>query len=216
VIEHVALEVELDQPYLVDVGFGESSIRPLALNRRGRQDGGSAEYQFIASPEGTTLALLDESDADAVPVAQYRFKRVAHSLTDFAAVAASMQFNPDKNWHKRPFATRLLDCGPDRVTLTYDRLKVVQDGNTTEQPITINEWSTALLDWFGIRLGAAAEAALRSQIRPACSATALAAVRCRPALCIVRYPVASPETAFDQNSFLGLSSAGGGKHRVLV
>ena len=167
VIEHVALEVELDQPYLVDVGFGESSIRPLALNRRGRQDGGSADYQFIASPEGTTLALLDESDADAVPVAQYRFKRVAHSLTDFAAVAASMQFNPDKNWHKRPFATRLLDCGPDRVTLTYDRLKVVQDGNTTEQPITINEWSTALLDWFGIRLGAAAEAALRSQIRPA-------------------------------------------------
>ena len=53
------------------------------------------------------------------------------------------------------------------MTLTYDRLKVVQDGNTTEQPITINEWSSALLDWFGIRLGAAAEAALRSQIRPA-------------------------------------------------
>ena len=109
VIDHVALEVQVDQPYLVDVGFGESFTRPLALNRSGRQDGGNAAYEFIASPEGTTLARLDESGADAVPVAQYRFKRVAHSLEDFAPVSASMQVDPDKNWHKRPFATRLLD-----------------------------------------------------------------------------------------------------------
>lgn len=163
VIDHVALEVQVDQPYLVDVGFGESFTRPLALNRSGRQDGGNAAYEFIASPEGTTLARLDESGADAVPVAQYRFKRVAHSLEDFAPVSASMQVDPDKNWHKRPFATRLLACGPDRVTLTSDRLKIIRDGKTTEQPITIDEWSTTLYDWFGIRLDASAEAALKRQ-----------------------------------------------------
>ena len=167
VIDHVALEVQVDQPYLVDVGFGESFTRPLALNRSGRQDGGNAAYEFIASPEGTTMARLDESGADAVPVAQYRFKRVAHSLKDFAAVSASMQVDPGKNWHKRPFATRLLDRGPDRVTLTSDRLKIIRDGKTTEQPIIIDEWSTTLYDWFGIRLDASAEAALSRQARSA-------------------------------------------------
>ena len=167
VIDHVALEVRADQPYLVDVGFGESFTRPLALNLRGRQDGGNAAYEFIASPEGTTLALLDESGDDAVPVAQYRFKRVAHALEDFAPASASMQVDPGKNWHKRPFATRLLEGGPDRVTLTSDRLKIICDGVTAEQPVALDEWTTTLHDWFGIRLGPAAEAALNPTARSA-------------------------------------------------
>ena len=167
VIEHVALEVLVDQPYLVDVGFGESFTRPLALNRSGRQDGGNAAYEFIASPEGTTLALLDETGDEAVPVAQYRFKRVAHDLDDFATVSASMQVDPDTNWHKRPFATRLLDGGPDRVILTSDRLKLIRDGVTTEQPVSSAEWSTTLTEWFGMRLDDDAEATLS---RPARSA----------------------------------------------
>lgn len=156
-IEHLTLEVQVDQPYLVDVGFGEGFTRPLALNTAGRQDGGNGGYEFIASPEGTTLARLDESSGTAVPVAQYRFKRVAHTLEDFAAVSASMQVDPDKKWHKRPFATRLLDRGPDRVTLTFDRLKITRDGVTTEQPVAAERWAPTLYDWFGIRLDPMAE-----------------------------------------------------------
>jgi N-hydroxyarylamine O-acetyltransferase len=169
VIEHLALEVHADQPYLVDVGFGECFTRPLKLNTAGRQDGGNGVYEFIASPEGTTLALLDESDgeATAVPVAQYRFKRVAHTLDDFAAVSASMQVDAEKNWHKRPFATRLLDRGPDRVTLTSKRLKTIRDGTTTETPVAISAWPATLHDWFGIRLGAAEEQVLSQKARSA-------------------------------------------------
>jgi arylamine N-acetyltransferase len=141
----------------------------LKLNTAGRQDGGEGTYELIASPEGTTLARLDEGDGkdSAVPVAQYRFKRVAHELNDFAAASASMQVNPEKNWHKRPFATRLLDRGPDRVTLTSDRLKIIRDGTTTETPVAISEWPATLYDWFGIRLDAAAEQALSRKARPA-------------------------------------------------
>jgi N-hydroxyarylamine O-acetyltransferase len=166
-IDHLALEVQVDQPYLVDVGFGESFTRPLLLNRRGRQDGGNAAYEFIASPEGTTLALLDERGEDAVPVAQYRFKRVAHALEDFAGVSASMQVDPDTNWHKRPFATRLLEGGPGRVTLTSDRLKIFGDGVTTEQRVAVDAWMTTLDEWFGICLDDAAEAAFIQQARSA-------------------------------------------------
>lgn len=165
VIEHLALEVHADQPYLVDVGFGECFTQPLALNRAGLQAGGNAAYELIASPEGTTLAQLDETDDVAVPVAQYRFKRVAHALDDFATVSASMQVDPAKKWHKRPFATRLLDRGPDRVTLTSDRLKVVRNGVTTKTPVAVNEWAAQLYDWFGIRLDAVAEQALSLKAR---------------------------------------------------
>ncbi len=165
VIEHLALEVQVDQPYLVDVGFGECFTRPLTLNQPGRQDGGNAAYEFIASPEGTTLARLDETENVAVPVAQYRFKRVAHALGDFAPASASMQVDPEKNWHKRPFATRLLDRGPDRVTLTSNRLKIVRDGVPTETPVAVGEWAAKLYDWFGIRLDDAAEQALSQQAR---------------------------------------------------
>lgn len=148
VIDHVALEVSLDQPYLSDVGFGESFIRPLALNVTGPQPGGNGDYEFIASPQGTTLAKLDAG----VPVAQYRFKRVAHSLEQFEPASTALQSDPASNWRSKPFATRLLDHGPDRVTLTRNRLKVIRNGEHTEQPVPADEWHGVLNDCFGIRL----------------------------------------------------------------
>ncbi len=148
VIDHVALEVTLDQPYLVDVGFGESFTRPLALNTRGAQPGGDGDYAFIGSPQGTTLAKLD----DGVPVAQYRFKRVAHTLAQFEPASAALQSDPTNNWRSKPFATRLIDRGPDRVTLTRNRLKVIRQGVLTERPVPADEWASMLHQWFGIRL----------------------------------------------------------------
>lgn len=145
VLEHLALEVAVDEPYLVDVGFGDGFIEPLALNRTGPQDGGNGTYEFIASPQGTTLTR----HVDGVPAPQYRFKRVAHTLADFTPVSDSMQVDPDKHWHRKPFATRLLDGGPDRVTLTHDTLKVTRDGVLDERPVEPADWDAELHRWFG-------------------------------------------------------------------
>ncbi len=145
VIEHLALEVLVDQPYLVDVGFGDSFIQPLALNRAGPQDGGNATYELIPSPQGTTLTR----HIDGFPTPEYRFKRVAHTLDDFTAVSDSMQVDPDKNWRSKPFATRLLDGGPDRVTVTRHHRKLVRDGVVDEQPLEGDAWEQELVDWFG-------------------------------------------------------------------
>jgi N-hydroxyarylamine O-acetyltransferase len=148
VIDHVALEVLLDQPYLTDVGFGESFTRPLGLNVAGPQAGGDGDYEFIPSPQGTTLAKLD----DGVPVAQYRFKRVAHALQQFEPASDALQADAAGKWRTKPFATRLLDGGPDRATLTRNRLKVTRGGVQTEQAVPADEWHGVLHDWFGIRL----------------------------------------------------------------
>ncbi|MFT6761944.1 MAG: N-hydroxyarylamine O-acetyltransferase [Candidatus Aldehydirespiratoraceae bacterium] len=149
-IEHLSLEVSAPdlEPYLVDVGFGDSADRPLALNRSGPQNGGSGQFEFYASPEGTTLTQI----VDGVPEARFRFKRVAHRFDDFAPVATAMQVNPNSSWSKQPFATRLIDVdGYDRVTLTSDRLALRRSGTRTEQRLERDEWDAALKDWFGMK-----------------------------------------------------------------
>lgn len=152
-IDHLALEVNVGEPMLVDVGFGDSFTRPLPLNDPGPHEDATGRYEFIGSPQGTTLAKLDESGRhESVPVAQYRFKRVAHRLEQFTPASEALQADDTSTWRRGPFATRLLDRGPDRVTLTIDKLKVVRDGKIDTRAIAIDEWASTLHQWFGIRL----------------------------------------------------------------
>lgn len=152
-LDHLALEVtaprdadQRSEPMLVDVGFGDSFVRPLRLNGAGPQDGGNAEFELMPSPQGTTLAEI----VDGVPEARYRFKRVAHQFGDFAPVAASMQVDPAKHWRAKPFATRLLGAGSDRVTLTRDMLKLLRNDQFEERPVGRDQWDDALDQWFGM------------------------------------------------------------------
>ena len=147
VIDHLALEVALDEPWLVDVGFGVGFIRPLALNRSGPQDGETGTYELLASPQGTTLAHHD----DGVPRAQYRFKRVGHVLADFEPVSERLQGTRSLHWHQRAFATRLLDGGPDRVSLTGNRLRVRRGGTVTDTDVPDDHWAETCAAWFGFR-----------------------------------------------------------------
>ena len=84
-VDHLTIEVQLERAYLVDVGFGDSFIRPLDLTTGAPQDGGSGAFQFIPSPQGTTLAEIE----DGLPVAKFRFKQVVHPLAEFAAANGS-------------------------------------------------------------------------------------------------------------------------------
>ena len=153
-IDHLTLQVTLDEPFLVDVGFGDSFIRPLRLNLAGPQDGGTGSFEFLASPQGTTLA----KDVDAIPAAQFRFKRVNHALADFDAASEYLQTTEGLHWTKWPFATRLLEGGPDRVTLLADKLKVTRDGTTEETRVEADVWSAVLQEWFSMAPPASAGA----------------------------------------------------------
>lgn len=146
VIDHLTLEVQLDEPYLVDVGFGDSFIRPLRLNHPEEQDGGSGIFQFIPSAQGSTLAKI----VAGIPEPQYRFKRVNRELSDFKSASDELQTNRDLHWSQKPFATRLVDGGPDRVTLLKDRLKIRRDGIETHTDIGPADWDETLEQWFKI------------------------------------------------------------------
>lgn len=143
---HLTIEVRLDRPYLVDVGFGDSFIRPLPLDTPGPHDGGSGSYGFDSADGTTTLVSHEEGKV----VEHYRFDREARKLTDFDEASTYLQTEPGLQWTESPFATRLLDCGPNRVTLLEDRLKFRRDGQWTEHPITASEWPSTLQRWFGM------------------------------------------------------------------
>jgi len=146
IIDHATLEVQLDRPYLVDVGFGDSFSIPLALNQAGPQDGGTGTFEFLPSPEGVTLA----EHVDGLPEARYRFRRVAHPMIDFDEVSGRLQADETAHWRKLPFATRLIDGGPDRVTLLADRLKLRRGDVMTEDPVSPHDWDDVLWEWFEI------------------------------------------------------------------
>lgn len=147
IVDHLCLEVTLDEPYLVDVGFGDSFVRPLALNRRGPQDGLSGTFELLDSPQGTTLTRLDE---DEVPAAQYRFSRVGRQQGDFETASRTLQEDKALSWHRRAFATRLIEGGPDRVTLVGNRLKVWRGAELSEVTVDDDAWATTLAEWFGL------------------------------------------------------------------
>ena len=146
-IDHLALEVQLDRPYLVDVGFGDSFLRPLRLDTAGPQRDDRGEWELLSSPQGTTLAEV----IDGIPVAQYRFKRVEHHMADFEAASLKLQADAEGTFRTNPLATRLLGNGADRVTLFRDRLTLRSGAEIREVPVAAADWDAVLAEWFGIR-----------------------------------------------------------------
>jgi len=148
-VDHLSLDVQLDRSYLVDVGFGDSFSVPLDLNVRGPQDGGVATFEFFDSTQGLTLTRHDES---GFPEPQYRFRRVALGLSDFDSASDQLRSDTSLQWSKSPFATRLIEGGPKRLTLLPKVLKEVTPEGSTETPIAPDEWDTVLLEQFGLSL----------------------------------------------------------------
>ena len=147
-VDHLVLEVVLDQPYLVEVGFGDDApIVPLPLQAAGPIDGRSGLFEFIESPQGTTLTQL----VDGVPQARYRFKRVNHAMVDFEPASQRLQGDPMLHWSVSPFATRLLDERGTRLTLTRSSLKTRSGDVVNRVPVDRHEWNEVLLEHFGLR-----------------------------------------------------------------
>ncbi len=143
-IDHLTIEVALGEPYLVDVGFGNSFIKPLKLEHSGPQDGGTGVFEIIHGPRGATLTQVET----AKPSELYRFDRIGVQMSDFDAASQRLQSDRNLQWSLHPFATRLLDGGPDRVTLLEDTLKLIRRDQLTETPVAAEAWESTLIEWF--------------------------------------------------------------------
>lgn len=142
---HLTLLVHLDRPYLVDVGFGDSFIRPLPLDSEGPHDGGTGSYGFEFDDESTTLISWED---DGSVMHEYRFDQTPRSAADFEKASTYLRTTPGLPWTQSRFATRLLEGGPDRVTLLSELIKFRRDGIWEEHPVAPGDWDRLLYDWF--------------------------------------------------------------------
>ncbi|MEU4119947.1 arylamine N-acetyltransferase [Kitasatospora sp. NPDC028055] len=144
--DHLALRVDLDEPWLADVGFGRFTRLPVRLDGRAEQ----------SDPHGTALLRPygDDGDLDVLldGVPQYRIDRRPYPLADFV---------PTCWWHatspKSPFARgttcSMLAADGGRTTLNGTRLvRTAPDGTRTEEELTDAAALSAYREHFGIVL----------------------------------------------------------------
>jgi N-hydroxyarylamine O-acetyltransferase len=149
--DHMLLKVELEEPWLADVGFGESFVNPIAFRAAGADEVNG--HRYSVSPSGDEWQLLREDEKGEVPL--YCFRDVPRRLSDYAAMCHFHQTSPESGFTQRWICSKATADG--RVTLTNMRL-IVTRGGTREETVlaTETEVRRCLCDQFGIEFPPAA------------------------------------------------------------
>ena len=144
--DHLALRVDLDEPWLADVGFGNGLRLPVRLNDAADQPQGDSAYLII--PDGNYRALLcRDLGGDWTP--QYRFTLQPHSLAEFAERCRFHQTSPESHFTQGRICTLATPEG--RVSLSGMRLIVTTPAGRTESQLTGEaEYSATLRERFGV------------------------------------------------------------------
>jgi N-hydroxyarylamine O-acetyltransferase len=143
------LRVELDQPWLADVGFGDCFQEPIRLAKGVQPDGGRA---FRIQRDGVRC-VLQRQDPGGEWSDQHHFTLATHNLSDFAGMCRYHQSSPDSHFTRNRVCSRSTPSG--RISLTDDHLIVTENGERYETPITGEAaFNDALRQHFGIDLSA--------------------------------------------------------------
>jgi len=130
VFDHLALLVELDERYLVDVGFGAHSTYPLRRDWPEAQEDLAGSFLVLDAPGGDVDVLMN-----GVP--QYRAEPRPRRITDFARPAWWHANSPESHFRSGPRCSRATESG--RVTIRGDRLLETAHGEQTETALASDE-----------------------------------------------------------------------------
>lgn len=144
---HAALIVDLEQPYFVDVGFGDSARAPLPLTAEINRDVSGA---YRIWPVKQDMYELQRLGADNKWMTRLRFTTAPKKLADFKEPCHFNQTSPDSHFTQRELVTIATKEG--RVTFSNDRLIVTYKGEKKETPIPSEEKAAVFNKYFGISL----------------------------------------------------------------
>ena len=150
--DHMALMVELEQRWLVDVGFGESFLDPLLLDERGEQVEGSRLFRIDREADGNLVLLRNDGDGWQP---QYRFDLQPYEYSDYEEMCRYHQTSPESHFTRMRICSRVTEHG--RITLSDMRLLTTTGIGTTakkDERLLENEdeYAAALRDYFGLVL----------------------------------------------------------------
>jgi N-hydroxyarylamine O-acetyltransferase len=144
--DHLALRIDLDQPYLADVGFGDAFLEPLRLTAGIEQS--DPRNTFLLTHEGDDW-LVRERVPDGAWKPLYLFTLVPHRIEDFAEMCRYHQTSPASHFTQGTVCSIATAAG--RMTISGDRFIETHEGNRTERLIASEvELRTLLADHFGV------------------------------------------------------------------
>ena len=146
--DHLALQIDLEDRWLADVGFGENFLEPLRLISRMEQQDVTGSFRFVNAGDRWRL---ERRQPDASWRLQYDFSSQPRQLSEFAGRCRYHQTSPDSHFTRNRVCSLAMPHG--RVTLSGTRLIVTSNGRKEEQVLASEAaWHAALRDHFGIVL----------------------------------------------------------------
>jgi N-hydroxyarylamine O-acetyltransferase len=122
--DHLVLQVDAPEPWLVDVGFGRFSRHPLRLDHRGDQTDPDGVFRIVERDHGDLDVLQDGQP-------QYRIEPRPRVLADFEPTCWWHQSSPRSHFTRSLTCSLLTDTG--RITLSGRRLIRTSGGERHEQ-----------------------------------------------------------------------------------
>ncbi|GAA3454473.1 arylamine N-acetyltransferase family protein [Dactylosporangium matsuzakiense] len=141
--DHMVLRVELEHPWLVDVGFGKFAHHPLRLDTAGPQ----------ADPGGVYTVTEDGGELIVTGPSEYEYKidPRPYLLRDFGPTCWYQQTSPQSHFTKGPTCSRVTEDG-GRITLSGHRLIRTTGDTKAQRTLTDEEALLAYRTEFGIEL----------------------------------------------------------------
>jgi N-hydroxyarylamine O-acetyltransferase len=146
--DHLTLRVDLDEPWLADVGFGECFLEPLRLESRMAQPQNGRVYRLtcLASEDGV-LGL--EAMVEGKWKGQYAFTQQPRELSEFAEMCRYHQTSPESHFTRQRICSLATPEG--RVTLSDKKLIEQRAGSRQERLLAGDEeWQATLRRQFGV------------------------------------------------------------------
>lgn len=125
--DHLVLRVRLDEPWLVDVGFGRFAHFPLRLDARGPQPDPAGSFVVEDRDHGDVEILMDGER-------QYRVDPRPYELADFGPTCWWQSTSPESHF-TRSLTCSMLTADGGRVTLSGDRLIVTDPAGGREERV---------------------------------------------------------------------------------
>ncbi|MBC7895740.1 MAG: arylamine N-acetyltransferase [Cytophagaceae bacterium] len=142
---HLVLLVTLDQPWVVDVGFGDGFLEPIPLVE-GTYRQGFLQYGLVRDGERWTVLNHPMGSAD-----RFDFTLEPRFLENFAAQCHELQTSPESGFVQHTVCQRFVTDG--LVTLRGAVLREIRASGVTETTLgSAPAWGRAILEHFGLAI----------------------------------------------------------------
>jgi len=145
--DHMLLKVQLEEPWLVDVGFGDSFVDPIIFHAGGADQVNG--HRYVVLPMDDEWQLLREDDKGRVPL--YVFRDLPHELHEYGDMCIFHQSSPESHFTHSWICSRATPDG--RITVANMRLIITRGMAREERELrSEEELRRCLIDLLGMHL----------------------------------------------------------------